>query len=120
MADIIQLMEKNLVEVWNQRDPELRLEAIKSLYNENTFLNEMGQETIDYESINRQVDNLLKSFPEEFEFTLQNPVSYNKNMGRLSWTLGEKEKDAVQNGMDVAIFEGGRIKSLYVFMEKKE
>jgi hypothetical protein len=120
MADIIQLMEKNLVEVWNQRDPALRLEAIKSLYTENAVLNEMGQEIIGYEAINRQVDNLLKSFPEEFEFTLQNPVSYNKDMGILSWTLGEKGKDAVQNGMDIAIFEGNRIKSLYVFLEKKE
>ena len=118
MNTLVQLMENSLTKVWNEKNPSLRLEVIKQIYTENAVLYEMGEETIGYEAINNQVTHLVNSLPPDFTFTQQKPVIINKEMGRLVWGVGPKGQPPVQSGMDIALFENGKIKSLYVFLEK--
>jgi hypothetical protein len=45
------------------------------------------------------------------------PVIINNGIGRLVWGVGPKGKPPVATGMDIAVFENGKIKSLYVFLD---
>jgi len=111
-------MEQNLALVWNEPNSEKRLENLKKLYVEDCILVEFGEITKGYEAINRQVDHVISSMPPGFVFTQQKPVDINFDMGRLTWGAGPGGQNPAQLGMDVAIFEGERIKSLHVFLEK--
>ena len=110
-------MEKNLIEVWNQRNASARMDSIKALYAQNAVLYEMGEAKIGFEPINNQVSTLLNSMPGNFEFVLKGPVVINADMGRLYWAVGPKGEAPVQLGMDIALFEREKIKALYVFLE---
>lgn len=118
MNSLEQIMEINLDEVWSQRNHNLRLEKIKSLYARDAVLYEMGEEIKGHEAINDRVTALLDSLPSDFRFNAQKPGMVNKDMGRLFWTAGAAGQPPVQSGMDVILFEEGKIKSLYVFLDK--
>lgn len=115
---LAKLMEQNLALVWNETNSEKRLENLKKLYVEDCILVEFGETTKGYEAINKQVDHVITSMPAGFVFTQQKPVDINYDMGRLTWGAGPAGGSVAQLGMDVAIFEGDRIKSLHVFLEK--
>jgi hypothetical protein len=42
----------------------------------------------------------------------------NHDLGRLQWHLGPAGAPPAVTGMDVAIFEHGRIRALYTFLDK--
>jgi hypothetical protein len=45
-------------------------------------------------------------------------VIINNSIGRLIWEAGTEGQSPVATGMDIAHFEHGKIKSLYVFLDK--
>jgi len=112
-----QLMEDNLNQVWSERDADRRMKAIDNIYAKDSALYHVNDKTEGNEAINRSVSNTLNSMPEEFIFTKLKPVVINNNIGRLIWGVGPKGKPPVATGMDVAIFENGKIRSLYVFLD---
>jgi coproporphyrinogen III oxidase len=118
MNALEQIMEINLDEVWSERNPNLRLEKIRSLYAHDAVLYEMGEEIKGHEAINNRVTALLESLPPDFSFKMQKPGMVNKDMGRLLWTAGAAGQPPAQTGMDVILFEADKIKSLYVFLDK--
>ena len=112
-----QLMEENLKQVWSERDSTRRMKAIENIYAKDSALYHVNDKTDGHEAINKSVSSTLNSMPEEFVFTKLKPVVINNNIGRLIWGVGPSGKPPVATGMDVAIFESGKIKSLYVFLE---
>ncbi|WP_051200270.1 efflux RND transporter permease subunit [Flavobacterium subsaxonicum] len=69
------------------------------------------------EAINKSVSATLDSMPEDFVFSILKAVYINNDIGRLIWAVGPEGRTPVATGMDIAIFEDGRIKSLYVFLD---
>ena len=120
MDNLSQIMEENLLKVWSERDSSLRLNAIQDIYAENGSLFEFGEETSGFDAINEHVTKLYDSIPPDFVFTQLKPADINGKIGRLVWGVGPRGHDAVQTGMDIAHIENGRIKSLYVFLDKQE
>jgi len=118
ITNLSELMEKNLYNVWNERDAVVRLNNLKSLYIEDSTLFEIDMVANGVEAINVQVSHLLDSLPRDFVFTQQKPILINNNVGRLIWGVGPKGQDPVQIGMDIAFFDGSKIRFLYVFLEK--
>jgi hypothetical protein len=110
------LMLKNLSEVFGERDSERRMAAIKNLYSEEAVFFEAEQRFEGRQAISDAVAALQVSFPAEFEFSAVAPPSRNHDVGRLFWQLGPAGFPAVVNGMDIAQFSDGRIRSLYVFV----
>ncbi len=55
--------------------------------------------------------------PKSFKFFKLKPITINNNMGKLIWGMGENSESIVSTGMDIAVFENGKIKSLYVFLD---
>ena len=115
--DLAQLMEENLRRVWSERNAELRRKALEDIYAKDSTLFEVGLVISGYDAINDQVSQIVNPMPTAFVFTRLKPVIINNNIGRLIWGVGPKGQPPVTTGMDVAVFENGRIKSLYVFLD---
>ena len=111
------LLEHNLQQVWNQRDPAVRMQAIQQLYTPDANLYHVGSKVSGFEAINLSVTRVLESLPPDFEFTLVKPVIVNNDLCRAIWGAGPKGQAPVASGMDIACLESGKIKSLYVFLE---
>jgi hypothetical protein len=117
-TDLVQLMEENLRQVWSERNADRRRKALEGIYAKDSILFEVGEKISGFDAINDQVSNIVNALPKEFIFTRLKPVIINNNIGRLIWGIGPKGQPPVTTGMDIAVFENGRIKSLYVFLDK--
>ena len=115
--DLALLMEENLAQVWSQRDALARMQAIENIYAMDSSLYHVGHQTTGLEAINQSVSNVLANMPKTFSFFKLKPVVINNDIGRLIWGAGPDINSLVATGMDVAVFEDGRIKSLYVFLD---
>lgn len=115
--DLSLLMEENLARVWSERDASLRMKALQNLYADDAGLYHVGHQTTGHQAINDSVSSLLSNMPREFVFFKLKPVVINNNVGRLIWGMGPNGQSPVGTGMDVAVFENGKIKSLYVFLD---
>ena len=116
-SDLTLLMEENLIQVWSERNASNRMKSIKNIYTAESTLYHVGHQTTGYEAINESVTNILANMPEEFMFFKLKPVVINNNVGRLIWGMGPNKESIVATGMDIAVFDGGKIKSLYVFLD---
>ena len=115
---LIQLMEEHLKQVWSERNPTNRLKALNTLYTKDSILYEVDKIVSGHEAINNKISGVVGSIPPDFSFTKLKPVIINNNAGRLVWGLGPKGKPPVSTGTDIAIFENGKIKLLYVFIDE--
>jgi hypothetical protein len=113
-----QLLVKHLIEIWNERDEVLRTKAIESVYAKDITLFEEDGKITGYDAINQKISGLLNGFPPIFTITQLKPISINNNLGKLVWGVGPEGAPPVATGTDIAIFKDGKIKSLYIFLDK--
>lgn len=111
------LMEENLKQVWSERDEARRMKAIESIYAKDAVLHHVDNRTDGREAINKNVTSVIGKMPPDFVFGILKPIIINNNLGRLIWGLGPEGKPPVATGMDIAILENEKIKSLYVFLD---
>ena len=114
---LAQLMEDNLLQVWSDRDAARRHHTLERIYAKDGTLFEVDENAVGYDAINDKVSRTVNAMPPDFTFTRLKPVIINNNMGRLVWGVGPKGKPPVATGMDIAVFENGKIRSLYVFLD---
>jgi hypothetical protein len=116
---LARLMERNVLEVFGERDSDRRKSVISELYTENCAFREMesDQPSIGREALNSKVEHLLKGAP-GFVFRLMGPAQVIHDLGRLRWQFGPDGGAPVVTGMDVAVFDQGRVRSLYAFLDK--
>ena len=112
-----QLMERNVLEVFGERDSERRKSVINELYTENCTFFEADDQIIGRDALNAKVDQILEEAP-GFVFRLAGPAEVNHDHGRVRWHFGPDGAAPVVTGMDVAVFERGRICALYAFLDK--
>jgi hypothetical protein len=113
------LMERNLLEVFGQVDSARRADAIAQLYTADCTFFEAEEEVAGREALNAKVGAILNDAP-GFGFRAAGPAQVNHNLGRLYWRLGPAGSPPVVTGMDIAVFERGRIRALYTFLDKPE
>jgi hypothetical protein len=118
MEQTAQLLEESLLVIWNDRNAESRLEGMKKTYAPDIvfYENNEGPAFIGYEAINALVDKLQGSWPLEFKFELTAPAKVNHQVQHIAWKLGIPGQKPVATGMDVAIIEDHRIKSLHLLL----
>ena len=121
MANTAQLLEDSLLIIWNDRDADRRLEAMKKTYSADIHFYESnaGDAIVGYQAINTLISKLQAEWPIEFQFELNKPSQVNHLIQIISWNLGPKGAQPVATGMDVAVIESGLIKSLYLFLDNK-
>jgi hypothetical protein len=110
-------MERNVCEVFGERDSERRKSVINDLYTEDCTFFEADDQIIGRDALNAKVEHILKEAP-GFVFRLAGPAEVNHDHGRLRWYFGPNGAAPVVTGMDVAVFKRGRICSLYAFLDK--
>ena len=112
-----QLMERNLLEVFGERDSARRKIAIGAIYTENCTFFETNEEIVGPDALNAKVESLLKGAP-GFVFRAAGPAEVNHDVGRLRWHFGPSGAPPAVTGMDIALFQKGRIRWLYTFLEQ--
>src|SRR5216684_7133693 len=118
MSDTLDdLMEKNLIEVFGQRDSARRAAAIAEIYTANCTFFEAGERIVGRDALNAKIERILQEAP-GFVFRAKGPAEVNHDLGRLQWHLGPAGAPPVVTGMDIAMFEHGRIRALYTFLDK--
>jgi hypothetical protein len=112
-----QLMERNVSEVFGERDAGRRRRAIADLYAEDCAFYDGDGESIGQAAICDRVGRILDDSPPGFAFSLLGPAAVIHDLGRLRWQTGPAGAPTVLSGMDVAIFASGKIRTLYTFIE---
>jgi hypothetical protein len=115
--DYNRLMQANVTRVFNERDAERRIVAIRELYAEDAVVYEPDASAKGHAAISEAVTALLAHLPPNVVFRAAGPAIGHHNIGRLKWLSGPPDGPVAVTGMDVALFEQRRIHSLYVFLE---
>jgi hypothetical protein len=110
-------MERNLLEVFGQLDAARRAVAIAEIYTVNCTFFEAGERIVGRDALNAKVGHILQEAP-GFVFRATGPAEVNHDLGRLQWHLGPAGAPPAVAGMDVAIFEQGKIRALCTFLDK--
>jgi hypothetical protein len=113
------LMERNLLEVFGQLDSARRAVTIAELYTADCTFFEADERVTGREALNVKVGGILKDAP-GFVFRAVAPAQVNHDLGRLQWHFGPAGAPPVVTGTDIAVFEDGRIRALYTFLDKPE
>jgi hypothetical protein len=111
------LMEKNLIEVFGQRDSARREVAIAGIYTADCTFFEAEERIVGRDALKRE-DRAHSQRGPGFVFRATGPAQLNHDLGRLQWHFGPAGAPPVVTGMDVAVFEHGRIRALYTFLDK--
>jgi len=110
-------MERNVSEVFGERDPGRRGRAIAELFAEDCALYDVDGESIGQAAISDRVGRILDESPPGFAFSLVGRAEVIRDLGRLRWQTGPAEAPPALSGMDVAVFADGKIRALYTFIE---
>jgi hypothetical protein len=111
------LMEKNLIEVFGQRDSARREVAIAGIYTADCTFFEAEERIVGRDALKRE-DRAHSQGGPGFVFRATGPAQLNHDLGRLQWHFGPAGAPPVVTGMDVVVFEHGRIRALYTFLDK--
>lgn len=112
-------MHANLEKVFCERDAARRLDAIRAIYAEAADLHEPHASAKGHTAINNAVTELLSQIPANFSFSAIRPALALNHIARLQWRLSGPDGTVAATGTDVAHFEDGRIRALYVFIDQK-
>jgi hypothetical protein len=113
MNEIISnLMEKNLLGVFNERDPQRRAVAIETTYAPDVHWTDDEGVSVGREALEAKA-KALQSQMEGLVFTKASPVYQTRGLGYLAWKLGPDGGDPVASGFDVAVIRNDVISELY-------
>jgi hypothetical protein len=108
-----QLIERNVLEVFGERDSERRESVINELCGE---LHLLRSRRSDRRSRRPECkgEQILKEAP-GLIFRVGGPAEVNHDLGRTRWHFGPNGVASVVTGMDVAVFKEGRIRHCMPF-----
>jgi hypothetical protein len=106
------LMEANLLGVFNERDAQRRALAIESIYAPDVRWTDDEGTTVGREALEVRA-RALQSQMHGLVFTIASPVYQTHGFGYLAWKLGPDGGDAVASGFDAAIVRDDLISELY-------
>ncbi|MEU7588278.1 nuclear transport factor 2 family protein [Micromonospora sp. NPDC049230] len=115
MATIEQLMHANLLEVFNERDPERRRAAIARTYTPDVRFFDPDQVVEGHGALNAKAQDILDGAP-GLVFSPAGPVRVNHDLGYLEWQLGPQGRPPVVRGVDIALVDDGRISSVHTLL----
>lgn len=111
MADptITALMHANLYEVFGQRDPVLRREAIARTYTSDVAFTDDAGTIVGLAAIDDRAQRLLEDAPAAFAFAPDGPIYVGEDTAAMAWRLGPPDGEPVARGMDIVTVKDGRI-----------
>ena len=114
---LARLMERNVSEVFGERDPARRKAVIDEIFTEDcAFFDAEGRAT-GRDAVDAKAEGILGDAPPEFAFAMAGPAEVIHDLGRVRWEFGPPGGPPAVRGTDVAVFAEGRIRRLYTFIE---
>ncbi len=113
------LMHANLFDVFGERDPERRLEAIARTYTEDVTFTDPDEVVKGHDALDAKAQKLLDQSP-GFVFSAAGPIYINHDMGYLAWNLGPEGAPPVVRGVDVCFVQDGLIAKVYTILLDSE
>ncbi|MBE9179284.1 nuclear transport factor 2 family protein [Oculatella sp. LEGE 06141] len=110
------LLERNLLEVFNNNNAANRREVIAELWADDCVF--VAPEGIHRgrQEIDETVGGLLAQFP-RYQFAVDRPAQGQHGVGRLSWIYGPPEEPRRITGEDIGIIKDGKLTTLYAFID---
>ena len=115
MSTIEGLMRANLLEVFNERDPELRRAAIARSYTSDVRFSDPDEVVEGHDALDAKAGRILDDAP-GFVFTPDGEVQVNHDLGYLAWNFGPDGAPPVVRGIDIALVRDGLIASIYTLL----
>jgi len=114
------LLEESLLVIWNDRNAKSRSAAMTNIYAQDIHFYESDdrEPIVGHEAINNLISVLQAQWPIDFKFSLSQSSVKNHAVQHIAWTLGAPGAEPVASGMDIAVIDDGKIKSLYLFLDK--
>ena len=118
METSAKLLEDSLLVIWNERNADIRLEAMKDVYDPEIefYESDHGGAIKGYEAINNTISALQAQWPLEFSFEVTSQARANHQVQHIAWNLGIAGQPPAATGMDIALVENEKIKSLHLFL----
>jgi hypothetical protein len=104
-------MQANASQVFSERGPARRPDAIRELYAADAVVIEPEGVSEGPAAISNAVTDLLAKLPPTFAFTSIGPAIGHHGIGRLLWKAGPPNGMPAVTGMDIAHFKDGRIQA---------
>ena len=114
MIDATQFMTE-LLAMWTLRDAEARRNAIAAHFHEEARFYDLDGEMTGHAALERFSDLLQTRFPLA-TFALRSAPEILGNAIRAYWYFGPPSNPQAVNGMDFAILDGDKIRTLYAFV----
>ncbi|MFV8171520.1 nuclear transport factor 2 family protein [Mycolicibacterium peregrinum] len=117
--EITRLMETNLLDVFDQRDPQLRAAAITTTYADDVeWIDDEGVATgrVEFEAKVADLQEKLSGL----HFAKAGPVRQTRGLGFLAWEVRTPDDDPVASGFDVAEISGERIVRMWTVLNSTE
>lgn len=115
MATVEQLMQANLLEVFNQRDAGQRRAAISRTYAPGVRFADPDEVVQGHEALDAKAQKILDGAP-GFVFTPAGPVQASHDLGYLPWNFGPEGQPPAVRGVDIALTADGLITSIYTLL----
>lgn len=117
MATIAELMQQNLLGVFNERDPERRAAVVAQTYASDAVFHDPERTVTGREAISAAAQAVLDGAP-GFVFAPRGPLYESAgSLGALPWQFGPEGGDPVVTGMDIALVEDGLIATLHTVVD---
>jgi hypothetical protein len=113
---ILELLDRNLQEVFGEGDDQLRRAAINELWTEDAILYVPPGIIEGRDAIDKFAGDLRATHP-HFVYTPHGKPQVLHNAGRVAWSSGPRDEAPEYTGWDVIIVRDGLIAALYVFLD---
>lgn len=114
-STVADLMRRNLLDVFNEADPERRAAAIAEVYAEDVVWHEPDRVVRGRQDLAARAAELRAATP-DWTFRPAGPASALDDLGHLAFAFGPADQPNRSTGMDIAHCKDGVIVELYTFV----
>jgi hypothetical protein len=114
-SGVADLMRRNLLDVFNERNPDRRTSAIAEIYADDVVWHEPDRLIRGRKALARRAVELQAETP-GWVFRPAGPISVNDDLGHLGFHFGPADQPPAVIGMDIARCNHGVIVELYTLV----
>ncbi|MET0377118.1 MAG: nuclear transport factor 2 family protein [Rhizorhabdus sp.] len=116
--DYDHVLRSNLERVFNERDPQLRAQALAELTVAEPVMYEPDAVVKGRDAISAIAGRLLEQFGPDFVFVPEGRAAGHHGMASLRWRAGPRGGAPIVTGIDTAEIVDGKISRLWVLLDK--
>jgi len=116
VADVDELLRRNLLEVFGERDGTRRRAAMATVLSADVLFQDPEGAVRGRDEVDAKVAALLADAP--FVFRRTGPVRVSGDLGVLTWSFGPEDGTPVVTGTDIALVDDGLIVRLHTLLDE--